>query len=200
MTTAADIAGRTTAIVLASGLSRRFGEDDKLLGDLAGRPLAAHIGATLGTLALERRLAVCASPPVAALYRALGFALVCNDAPEKGMGHSLKLGIDAAAQADYILVCLADMPLIDAHHLEKLFAEMAQHQADAIGTVAGGVPSPPALFTAKRLGQADFSGDAGARALIRGAKCVAADLAMVSDIDAIADLEHVNQLLSEKKR
>ena len=49
---------RTAILLLASGLSSRFGAGDKLMADLHGRPVLAHAASVLADRSVARRVAV----------------------------------------------------------------------------------------------------------------------------------------------
>ncbi|HVY51618.1 MAG TPA: nucleotidyltransferase family protein [Devosia sp.] len=177
------------ALVPAAGLARRFG-GDKLLAAWRGKPLAAHIADTLQSMGL-RRIAVCprGNGPRAALFEERGFEIVWNDDPEAGLGRSLALGAGRAIAlgAGAMLVCLADMPNVTAAHLLRLAGALAP--GAAVATEAGGIRTPPAIFSAARLpALARLTGDRGGRLLLADAAAVPASAELVRDIDTPADL------------
>jgi molybdenum cofactor cytidylyltransferase len=107
------------AILMASGLSRRFGEKNKLLEPFRGKPLARH------TLELAAGLAasfaggiffVVPDEETAALAEGLaGPVAVRNEAPEKGQRESIRLGLEAAGSAPaYYMFFPCDQPFLDA--------------------------------------------------------------------------------------
>jgi len=172
-----------TVVVLAAGLSQRFGTADKLLAPLRGKPLAAHVADLLGPWPFRQRLAVCGTAGVADLFRERGFTIVENPSPEQGQGASLALGL-AAAEAPGILVCLADMPLVTAHHLEALCNHFDPgHGIWAVASVGNGQPGPPAVFARDHLAGLDLAGDHGARSLLRDALLVPAAAWELADFD-----------------
>jgi len=179
-------------LLLAAGLSRRYGTGDKLLAPLAGKPLALHAAAMLAALPFGRRLAVC-KPGDDVLPRrlvALGFAVVTNPEPEAGQGTSLALGAKAAGAAGKagLLVCLADMPFVSAADIEELVAAWRRDSARPAAAGAGGYLGAPALFPASALpALARLSGDRGARALLADAVPVAVDPAHLRDFDRPED-------------
>lgn len=180
--------GEVTAVILAAGLGRRWGIGDKLLHDLGGRPIAAHVAQVVGALAFGARVAVVSRPEVRAIYG--DFLIVGNDAPEAGLGHSLRLAV-GAVRTRYVLVCLADMPFVTADHLKRLCAVRRRLDSRPVASRASGAAGPPALFPldllASGLGGSGV-GDIGARHLLPGAFCVDASPDMVRDIDTPADL------------
>lgn len=183
-------ARRLAVILLAAGESRRYGASDKLLADLAGRPLARHIADRLAGLEPGALIAVCRDDRVAALLAEAGFTIVRNDAPARGLSHSLALGIAATpAGIEAALVCLADMPNVPTTHLRALIAAFDAERAPVVASALADRPMPPAMF-----GRAHFAalrgltGDRGARDLLRAAVHVPSSAEALADIDRPADL------------
>jgi CTP:molybdopterin cytidylyltransferase MocA len=116
-----------------------------------GRPkLLLRVGErTLLERALDATAAfpriVVASPDVAAALGTVpGLRIVRNDAPERGMTHSLRLA-DAAAEAGAALaVVLADTPFVDGDLLARVVA--ARARADVAYPVRDGRPGHPVVF------------------------------------------------------
>lgn len=186
-------AGQTAAILLAAGQSLRFGADDKLLAPLAGEPLALHAARSIVELAPGRRIAVChaAGGALARRLDAMGFMVVANPHPERGLSQSLARGIAEAARGPEAaaLVCLADMPFVGIGHLRALLAAFDPVAAPVVGSTSHGVPMPPALFARSMfdpLRRAE--GDSGGKALLANAMLVPADAAELADIDRPEDL------------
>ena len=127
--------GETAAVLLCAGLSLRYGEPDKLMAMLRGKPLAAHAADCIAGLGIARRIAVVRSGPAGAPLRALlsgrGFALVDNHRPEAGREVSLRLGLEQALAggARAVLVCLGDMPDVGGEHLRALAAAACDDRA-----------------------------------------------------------------------
>jgi molybdenum cofactor cytidylyltransferase len=116
---------RIAAVVLAAGRSTRMGGPNKLLAEIAGRPLLRIV--------VEEALASRAKPVIvvvgherAEVEKALAglpVQLVHNPNFAQGLGSSLKAGIAAVpAEADGSIVCLGDMPQIDASLIDRLIA------------------------------------------------------------------------------
>jgi molybdenum cofactor cytidylyltransferase len=120
------VAGRRiAAVVLAAGRSTRMGGPNKLLAEIRGRPLVRIV--------VEEALASHAKPVIVVVghergevEKALGalpVQIVHNPDFAQGLGTSLKAGIVAVpADADGAIVCLADMPQVDASLLNRLIA------------------------------------------------------------------------------
>ena len=167
-----------TVLMLAAGLSRRFGAQDKLMADLGGRPLIAHALAAQAGLTAERVSLVGALDGTAELLRAAGFGLVVNPASERGQGGSLALGA-AAVTSGRVLVMLADMPFVTP----DLLARLAACEGRAVA-FDGRRRSPPALFAgADRPALLAAAGERGARDLLTAAEPVPVASGELDDVD-----------------
>ena len=116
---------RIAAVVLAAGRSTRMGAINKLIAEIGGKPLVR--------IAAEQALASRASPVIVvtghererveAALAGLPVRFVHNPDYAEGLGTSLKAGIAAVpAEADGAIVCLGDMPQVDAGLIDKLIA------------------------------------------------------------------------------
>jgi len=120
------VAGRRiAAVVLAAGRSTRMGGPNKLLAEIRGRPLVRIV--------VEEALASLAKPVIVVVghqrgevekaLASLPVQFIHNPDFAQGLGTSLKAGIAAVpADADGAIVCLADMPQVDASLLNRLIA------------------------------------------------------------------------------
>jgi molybdenum cofactor cytidylyltransferase len=169
-------------ILLAAGLSVRFG-GDKLLQPLAdGTPMGVAAGRTLRSV-LERVVAVVRDDGLlAAGLRRIGVeTLLCPDAGQ-GMGASLAFGVASTADAGGWIVALGDMP----------FVQPATVKAVADALRAGASMAAPVLPDGRRGHPVGFGAQWGAslRALAgeRGARDLleehAALLRLVPTLDA----------------
>jgi len=116
---------RIAAVVLAAGRSTRMGGPNKLLAEIARRPLVR--------IAAEEALASQAKPvivvtghqrdQVASTLTGLPVTLVHNPNFADGLGTSLKAGIAAVPpDVDGAIVLLGDMPQVDAGLIDRLIA------------------------------------------------------------------------------
>lgn len=133
-------------VVLAGGDSRRFGDGDKALADLGGRPLLAHVVDTVevstdGT----PLLAVASEDESTRLTRALSddgyrVEVVVDDPSFSGPLAGL---VAAAERADHpwLLVCGCDMPLVSRSTFEVLY-DRASPETDAVVPVVEGHDQP----------------------------------------------------------
>jgi molybdenum cofactor cytidylyltransferase len=188
---------KIAAVLLAAGRSSRFGDADKLAAPLGGRPLGLHAAHTLVALSLASRFVVAA--PAALDWP--GFVAVPNDRSDRGMAHSLALGVAAArrAGADAVLIALADMPFVPHEHFERLLAAY-QARDSIVATGDGTRRMPPALFGAGWFAQLEaLSGDQGARMLLDRAELVMAAAENLLDIDRPEDLDAAQAQLARMR-
>jgi molybdenum cofactor cytidylyltransferase len=162
---------RIAAIVLAAGRSTRMGPANKLLADVAGKPMALHVVETALASRARPVLVVTGhqADEVRAALAGLDVAFVANPDYAGGLSTSLKAGIGAVpGTADGALVLLGDMPRIGSDHIDRLIAAFAEAQGRAIvvptyqGRRGNPVLWPSALF-AEML---QLEGDAGAKRLL----------------------------------
>ncbi|HZP71550.1 MAG TPA: molybdopterin-binding/glycosyltransferase family 2 protein [Pseudolabrys sp.] len=120
---APQIGRRVAALVLAAGRSTRMGAVNKMLAEIGGKPLVR--------IAAEHVVASQAQPvivvtghereKVEAALKGLPVRFVHNPDYADGLGTSLKAGIAAVPEeADAAIVCLGDMPQVDATLINKL--------------------------------------------------------------------------------
>jgi molybdenum cofactor cytidylyltransferase len=165
-------AGRHVAgIVLAAGRSTRMGGPNKLLAEVGGK--------TLVRIAAEQVLASRARPVVVvtghqrgeveAALKGLAVTFAHNPDFAQGLSTSLKAGIAALpAEADGAIVCLGDMPQVDAALIERLIAAFDPEKGAlvVVPTIAGKRGNPVVWSRRFFADLARLEGDIGARHLI----------------------------------
>lgn len=180
----------TAVVLLAAGLSRRYGAVGKLVADYRGKPLGRHAAETLSTMPFARHIAVCRTgdDDLAALLRSLGFEIVFNPDTSRGMATSLALGVEAAGSPSSLMVCLADMPHVTTDHLGAVVAAVSPGRIVASTEGPGQPASPPAAFASEYFAELRrLEGDAGARHLLRIAEFVTAPAGTLADFDTPED-------------
>ena len=166
------VAGRRiAAVVLAAGRSTRMGGPNKLLAEIRGRPLvrivvdeavASHAKPVIVVVGHERG-------EVAKALAGLPVQFVHNPDFAQGLGTSLKAGIAAVpAEADGAIVCLADMPQVDASLLNRLIAAFDPDRgALIVMPTAEGRRGNPVLWSRRFFPDLmAIEGDVGARHFI----------------------------------
>lgn len=185
----------TLGILLAAGLSRRFGADKLALALPDGVPVALQAARHLGT-ALPRILAVVhpGAQHLARLLMAEGIPVgICPDAAQ-GMGASLAWAVRQAADADAWVVALADMPWIQPRTIGLVAAALDRPDALVVPCHQGRRGHPVGFGRAYRQPLLDLGGDAGARSILAGHAAQVRELdcpdpGILADIDRPADLQ-----------
>ena len=173
-----------SAVVLAAGASRRFGDDDKLCAEFDGKPVLRHVLDGLAALGLGEVLVVARAP-------LKGVAHIVNPHPEDGMGRSLALGIAALKPCEAAFIVLADMPLLVSDLYPEMATALPGH--DIVLPVHEGQNGHPVLFASACFDDLRrLSGDHGARDLLRSGRYrvrrVEAGAFILADIDTPNDL------------
>ena len=181
---------KTAVILLAAGMSKRFGNSNKLMAMFRGRPLVAHAAETLRDFAPDQLIAVVSSLDMASeLDR---FTCIPVNGVSAEQSGSLRIGVEFAslAGADRIIIALADMPFITVPLLRGLCAKCTLNN----GSVAtdGHKRSPPACFPREHFETlSNLLGDRGARELlweIPDNGLVSVNGSELADIDTVDDL------------
>ncbi len=159
------------AVVLAAGRSSRMGGSNKLLAEIGGRPLVRII--------VDEALASRARPVivvtghererVGAALDGLPVRLVHNPDFASGLGSSLKAGIAVLpAETDGVVVCLGDMPQVDAAMIDRLIAALDPDKGAliAVPTIDGQRGNPVVWSRRFFPDLMAVEGDIGARHLI----------------------------------
>ena len=162
---------KIAAIVLAAGQSRRMGARNKLLIPVDGKPMVAHavdavIGAGLAPVIVvtghEREM-------VRAALRGRDVRIVHNQHFALGLSTSLVTGLAALPpDIDGVLVCLGDMPRVDAALVSRLKAALAPLEGRSIIVpTSNGKRGNPVLWSAEMIPEMRaVEGDVGAKHLI----------------------------------
>lgn len=161
---------RTAVVLLASGLSRRYGRRDKMLADLGNRPLVEHAASVVTEVNSLARVAVCPADRPAIGERLIDrFVIAVNKKPKFGLGHSIAVGVQVALQfkPDAVLLVMGDMPFLESWVLEALLHRLGSGGADIVHSGGANGPRPPTAFGPacfERLAALD--GDDGAKGII----------------------------------
>jgi molybdenum cofactor cytidylyltransferase len=159
------------AVILAAGRSTRMGGPNKLLAELDGKKLVRI--ATEQALASKAGEVIVVTGHQAELVeqalKGLKVRFVRNPDFAGGLASSVKSGILAvSAKSDGAVICLGDMPLIDAKLIDRLIESFAPDRGNLIVVpVADGRRGNPVLWSRRFFSELmTLDGDIGARHLI----------------------------------
>jgi molybdenum cofactor cytidylyltransferase len=197
---------RTAVVLLASGLSRRYGRRDKLLANLGGKPLIEHPARVVAGLHALSRVAVCPSDRHEIKDRlASRFVIALNKQPKHGLGHSIALGAQIALQfkPEAIIFCMGDMPFIEAWLFDALLTGL--DDADIVHSGVAGRVHPPTAFGPVCFDELrELDGDDGAKRLIgQGAfrvTSISAPPPVLVDVDTREELAYAEKQLALREQ
>ncbi|MHA1528352.1 MAG: NTP transferase domain-containing protein [Alphaproteobacteria bacterium] len=189
-----------SAVVLAAGRSSRMGGRDKLLEPVAGAPLLRHVVRALAASAVDEIVVVLPPNPGERMAALAGTTVrvVTNPRAAEGMGTSVGAGVTGLrADADAVLIVLADMPEVTASDFDRLLAafDPAEGRAIVRAVTEAGRPGHPVLFGRRFFEPLRaLEGDRGARSLIEDHKEFLVDVvlpgaAAATDLDTPGDWE-----------
>lgn len=201
MTHRADDMADIGVVVLAAGAATRFG-GGKLLADLEGRPLLAHV---IGTVRAVRpaRTVVVLGADAERVREAIGWVdevLVTNPRPEAGLAGSLRMAVAACLQGlpapRGVLVVLGDQPRTSSVVIRALVRAIPDAMSSGAWAVvpryAGGGGGNPALLLPTGLARVpDLRGDRGLGSLLEAVPGRAFRVSVEGsnpDVDTLADL------------
>ncbi len=192
---------RVAAVVLAAGRSTRMGAVNKMLAEIGGKPLV-RIAAEQAVASRAKPVIVVTGHEREKVEKALSglpVRLVHNPDYAEGLGTSLKAGIAAAPdEADAAIVCLGDMPQVDAALINKLISSFdPERGALVVVPSIDGRRGNPVVWSRRFFHDLmSIQGDIGARHLIGSyAEAVAevplAGEAALTDVDTPESLSAV---------
>jgi molybdenum cofactor cytidylyltransferase len=112
-----------SAVLLAAGQSTRMGAENKLLLPFRGHTVVEHMVGVLLASRLDEVVVVLGheAERVRPLLAGRPVRLVENAEYREGMGSSLKAGLrEVSPQAEAVMVCLTDQPLLEAADVDRL--------------------------------------------------------------------------------
>ena len=186
---------RIDAVILAAGESTRTGDQNKLLLEFENDVLATHaVDAALGSMVQEVHIVTGYQRD--RLAAALGnrpVYFIHNANYHTGIGSSIVCAIkNLSADVEGVILCLADMPWVRAHHLDALIDRFT---GDAVcAPYFESQRGHPILFPKRWFARLmTLQGDSGARFLLREAAedvtaILASDDAILRDIDRLEDI------------
>lgn len=132
-------------VVMASGFSRRFGQN-KLLLPFRGRPLLWWTLRALPWEAFSRVTVVTRHPEVQALCRSLQVSCLLHTLPH--LSDTIRLGIGTMEGMEGCLFAVADQPLCRRETLSRLIAAFSASPCRPARLCWEGRPGSPVLFPA----------------------------------------------------
>ncbi len=183
------------AVILAGGRSRRF-QGDKRTAQLPSGKTVLQATIELAEQCFDAVVVVLRETEQS-LTQEVKVPYVLAPDSDRGMGHSLRAGMQAASGWSAAAVMLADMPFIKPETLNTLIAQYCANSADnqlIIQPVVNHQPGHPVLFGCHYFAEMQqIHGDEGARSVVSRHKnhvirVPVADEGVIRDIDQPSDL------------
>jgi molybdenum cofactor cytidylyltransferase len=193
---------KIAAAVLAAGRSTRMGAVNKMLAEIGGKPLV-HIAAEQALASRAKPVIVVTGHERERVEQALaGLAvrLVHNPDYAEGLGTSLKAGIAALPEeADGAVVCLGDMPQVDAGLIDKLIGGFDPERGALVAVPSiEGRRGNPVLWSRRFFPDLmQIQGDIGARHLIGQYAEAVVEIALAGEA-ALTDVDTPESLSAVK--
>jgi len=149
-----------------------MGEKNKLLACVGGEPMLQRVvdAALKSDLVSTTVVTGCEAEAARELLRGRQVAFVHNADYADGLAGSLKLGLSSLSDdIDGVMILLADMPFINAAHINELIAEFnPSTERDIVAPIRQGRLGNPIIWSARYLpAMMKLSGDRGARPLLK---------------------------------
>ncbi len=187
---------RVAGLVLAAGRSSRMGRAKALLPDRDGVPFVVRCARTLNDAGAAPVLVVtrpdthdAVAAALAELTTHAAVSVLVNADPDRGQLSSLQTGLDAAADADGLLVTLVDVPFVSVETVRAVTAAWVRTRAPIVRPSRGDVHGHPVLFDRVAFGALSRAPlDEGAKPVVRGYAAAIVNVP-VDDDGAFVDLD-----------
>ena len=195
----------TAGIILAAGMSKRFQQPKQLVKYkgkfLLEHVLSAAIGSNLKNIYLvlgHHKDAILKT--LSGLFDFSSLKVVFNPEYEKGLGRSLRAGMEAIdVTIPSVMFLLGDQPMVDSQMINNLLTNYWNSEMEICAPTYGDRRGNPTIFSKifyNRL--KTIEGDVGAREIIRQHQAQVQYVPIENplyffDIDSLADLELLKQ-------
>jgi molybdenum cofactor cytidylyltransferase len=160
-----------SAILLAAGLSHRFGSE-KLQQEIGGKRLIDWSKDRLLTSAVDEVIVVVNSRTQALISGHTPpprLKLEVNPRPQDGLSSSIRIGLEAChLQSQAVLICHADMPLVDETVINRLISFWKESPSRIVAPRVKGQQGNPVLFPRRFWSEIiKLEGDIGCKSILQ---------------------------------
>lgn len=158
------------AVLLAAGMSSRFGERNKLVQSIDEDVIIRQAAKTL--LAADLCTTVVLghdADRIREVLSDLSVSFRVNNEYETGQGTSVKIGTQTAIQneADAVIIALGDMPNVSVSSVQALITTYECHSRSALAPAYMGQRGNPVLFDQRHFDSlTEQQGDTGGRSIL----------------------------------
>jgi molybdenum cofactor cytidylyltransferase len=195
---------RIAAVILAAGLSKRFGKD-KLLSKIGEMTVIERSISSIPVEYFWKVAAVVPDDPSMNPYLPHYIVRIVNGRREEGIGTSISLATKFfMKEADGILFYLADQPFVGREIIAMLVTLFIQTQGKIVSCSVDGNARNPMIFPRKMFGELEsLKGDEGAKRLAEMNNTdlikVEVDPSRLVDIDTEEDIRRISKEMQDGK-
>ena len=189
---------RYAVVVMAAGKGSRFG-GNKLEAEVEGQPMYRYPLQLMEGFPTMEKVIVTGSPTIAKEAKERGFSVVENHEPERGISHTLQLGLGKVLEqrpdVQGVMFLVADQPWLKVPTIFSMLRKAAASGEEKIICVSDGVKQGnPVLWKRRYFPELmALEGDTGGKSLkadyASQVICVKADPKELQDIDRAGDLD-----------
>jgi len=158
------------AVLLAAGMSSRFGERNKLVQSIDEDLIIRQAAKTLLAADLSTTVVLGHDADrIREVLSDLSVSFRVNNEYETGQGTSVKIGTQTAIQneADAVIVALGDMPNVSVSSVQALITTYECHSRSALASAYMGQRGNPVLFDQRHFDSlTEQQGDTGGRSIL----------------------------------
>lgn len=155
-------------VLLAAGVSQRFGTINKLLVDFVGDPIVVRTAQAIQKAEFCVVVAVVSDDAVDAVLSECGLRTVRNPRPEDGISGSIKIGLNELCNCDAVMFAVADQPLLSSESIKGAVDLYKLHPGNIISLAYDGNRGNPVIFPRCFYSELyALSGDSGGSAVIK---------------------------------
>ena len=181
-------------VLMAAGSGSRFGAN-KLAALYEGRPLYAHALCAIPGDAFTKVAVVTQYDDIRRAAELRGFRPIINNAPERGVAHTIELGLTELMGCDAVMFMVCDQPRLTQETILRELALYAEHPDNIVALGFGERRGNPAIFPREYFDELlKLNADSGGSEVIRRHPealmlLQVEDEAQLYDVDSVYELE-----------
>ena len=154
-------------VVMAAGLSSRFGEN-KLLQEIEGKTVFLRTLEAIPAEHFQKVIVVTNSSLFSDTIKEFSFTEIRNEYPEIGVSHTIFLALSTLKDCEGVLFCVADQPFLKRSTISNLIVYWQETPSAIVALSCGGKRGNPCIFPAAFFPELlSLEGDCGGSAVIR---------------------------------
>lgn len=155
-----------SAIIMASGESKRMGEN-KLLLEYKGKKIIEYVLDKVSVCDFNNILVVCNNEEIIKICSDRNISTIYNSKWKQGQSESIKIGVKNSPKSEGYAFFTADQPLINVETINLLLNEFNNNKEAIIVPNYNGKRGTPVIFSDKfKEDLLELEGDVGGRVII----------------------------------